>query len=95
MGILIEDGRKESVSSSHEDGSPRQRKQGKTVRHPLDMVDFNKQHRGGEQLRRTSSTMERYRSQENVKEHKRSGSNLSLLPLKRTGKFKLLFISLS
>ncbi|XP_066934664.1 micronuclear linker histone polyprotein-like isoform X2 [Clytia hemisphaerica] len=86
MGILIEDGRKVSTASHQEDGSARQRKHGKTLRHPLDMVNFNKQNQeGGEPSRRSSSTMERYRLQENMKDHKRSGSSLSLLPLKRTG----------
>ena len=101
MGILIQDGNKESLEdnqrqASSSSGSLRKRKQGKTVQNPLSMI--NKQ--GEVQQQQKDSTMESKKniskSQESVRAStsatanrnamKRNGSSSSLLPLKRAGK---------
>ena len=100
MGILIQDGGKKDGEEIQQDSSLRKRKQGKTVRNPMDMFSSIQESSSSNQGRTlsTGSAMEnKYssKSQENVRggdnstsrnTMKRNGSSSSLLPLKRAGK---------
>ena len=90
MGILIQDGNKESLEdnqqqASSNSGSQRKRKQGKTVQNPLSMI--NKQGGGEAQQQQRDTTMENKKniskSQESVRASTSATANRNAM--KRNG----------